>query len=51
MLYTEFNPRDFEAHWLAEQLSPTLLARELPVTAENYMMQIGLNRMFEQLVS
>ncbi len=49
MLYTEFNPRDFEAHWLAEQLSPTLLARELPVTAENYMIQIGLNRMFEQI--
>lgn len=49
MLYTEFNPRDFEQHWLAEQLSPTLLARELPVTAENYMMQIGLNRTFEQI--
>lgn len=49
MLYTEFNPRDFEQHWLAEQLSPTLLARELPVTAENYMMQIGLNRAFEQI--
>lgn len=48
MLYTEFNPRDFEAHWLAEQLSPTLLARELPVTAENYMMQMALNRMFEK---
>lgn len=49
MLYTEFNPRDFEAHWLAEQLSPTLLARELPVEAENYMLQIALNRTFEQL--
>lgn len=49
MLYTEFNPRDFETHWLAEQLSPTLLARELPVTAENYMIQMGLNRMFEQI--
>jgi len=49
MLYTEFNPRDFEQHWLAEQLSPTLLARELPVTAENYMMQMGLNRAFEQI--
>lgn len=49
MLYTEFNPRDFEQHWLAEELSPTLLARELPVTAENYMMQIGLNRAFEQV--
>jgi hypothetical protein len=47
MFYTEFNPRDFEEHWLAEQLSPTLLARELPLTAENYMMQIALNRTFE----
>lgn len=49
MLYTEFNPRDFEQHWLAEQLTPTLLARELPVTAENYMMQMALNRTFEQV--
>lgn len=47
MFYTEFNPREFEEHWLAESLSPTLLARELPVTAENYMMQIALNRTFE----
>ena len=49
MLYTEFDPRDFEQHWLAEQLSPTLLARELPVQAENYMMQMALNRTFEQV--
>jgi len=49
MVYTEFNPRDYEQHWLAEELSPTLLARELPVTAENYMMQIGLRRAFEQI--
>ena len=49
MCYVEFNPRDYEAHWLAEDLSPTLLARELPVTAENYMMQIALNRTFEQI--
>jgi len=49
MVYTEFNPRDYEQHWLAEELSPTLLARELPVTAENYMMQIGLQRAFEQI--
>jgi len=49
MVYTEFNPRDYEQHWLAEQLSPSLLARELPVTAENYMMQIGLQRAFEQI--
>ena len=49
MVYTEFNPRNFESHWLAEELSPTLLARELPVTAENYMMQMALNRTFEQI--
>jgi len=49
MCYTEFNPRDYEQHWLAEQLSPTLLARELPITAENYMMQIALNRTFESI--
>lgn len=49
MLYTEFNPRDFEDHWLAEQLSPTLLAREVPVEAENYMMQMALNRAMEQV--
>lgn len=49
MVYSEFNPRDFEQHWLAEQLSPTLLAREVPVQAENYMLQIALNRAMEQL--
>lgn len=49
MVYSEFNPRDYEQHWLAEQLSPTLLAREVPVLAENYMMQIGLQRAFEQI--
>jgi hypothetical protein len=49
MVYTEFNPRDYEQHFLAEQLSRTLLARELPVTAENYMMQIALNRSLEQV--
>ncbi len=49
MLYTEFNPRNYEQNFLAEQLSRTLLARELPVTAENYMMQIGLNRAMEQI--
>jgi hypothetical protein len=49
MVYTEFNPRDYEQHWLAEELSRELLARELPVTAENYMMQIGLDRAFEQV--
>lgn len=49
MVYTEFNPRDYEQHWLAEQLSKTLLSRQLPPTAENFMMQIALNRAFEQV--
>lgn len=51
MLYFEFNPRDFEAHWFAEQLSPSLLARELPQTAETFiMMQVmkRLNEFFEK---
>jgi hypothetical protein len=49
MVYTEFNPRNFESNFLAEQLSRTLLAREVPVTAENYMMQMALGRTFEQV--
>ena len=49
MVYTEFNPRSLELNWLAEQLNPKLLARELPLTAENYMMQMALNRTFEQI--
>lgn len=49
MVYATFNPRDFEQHWEAEKLSPTLLARELPASVENYMMQIALNRAFEQI--
>ena len=49
MVYTEFNPRQYEQNFLAEELSPTLLARELPVTAENYMLQIGLERALEQV--
>lgn len=35
MIYFEFNPRDFEDHWYAEQLSPTLLTRGLPSTIES----------------
>lgn len=49
MCYTEFNPRNFESNFLAEQMSQTLLARELPVTAENYMVQLALNRVFENV--
>lgn len=48
MLYQEFNPRDLESHWEAEKLSPTLLARELPVTFENYVTALIVGRAFEQ---
>jgi hypothetical protein len=51
MVYAEINPRDLEQHWVAESLSPTLLAREIPVTVENYIMQMGLNRALEQIES
>lgn len=50
MLYYEFNPRDFEAHWFAEQQSPQLLARQLPQTIEAFMMMqqmLRLNEFFE----
>jgi hypothetical protein len=49
MAFLDFNPRDFESHWYAEQLSRTLLARELPITAENVMLQLTMNRVFEQV--
>jgi len=44
MLYYEINPRDFETHFYAEQLQPKLLGRELPVTAENFIMMQTLKR-------
>jgi len=47
MVYNEFNPRDFEIHWLSQELADTLLAAELPRTASNYMMQIALDRIAE----
>lgn len=53
MLYYEFNPRDYESHWYAEQLQPRLLGRELPVTAENFMMMqtmARLNEFFENAI-
>jgi hypothetical protein len=34
MVYLEFNPSAFEQHWLAVQMNPLLLDRELPSTAE-----------------
>lgn len=53
MLYYEFNPRDYEEHFYAEQLAPKLLGRELPVTAENFMMMqtmARLNEFFESSI-
>ena len=47
MLYTEINPRDFEAHWYAEQQSPKLLTRELPATAEAFIMMQTMKRLNE----
>ena len=47
MLYYEFNPRDFETHFYAEQLQPRLLGRELPVTAENFMVMQTMKRLNE----
>lgn len=49
MIYTEFNPRNYEESFVAEQLSKTLLAREVPATVESFMMQIALNRAAEQI--
>ena len=39
MVYAEFDPRDFEAHWFATQLNPTLIDRRLPVSIESVLIQ------------
>lgn len=44
MIYTEFNPRDFEAHWYAIQLNETLIDRRLPMTVESVVVQEVLKR-------
>lgn len=44
MIYTEFNPRDYEAHWFATQLNPTLIDRALPVSVESVVVQEVLKR-------
>lgn len=43
-IYTEFNPRDYEAHWFATMLSPTLIDRTLPATVESVVVQEVLKR-------
>jgi hypothetical protein len=53
MLYVEFNPRDYEAHWQAVNLSPKLIDRELPPTAEEFtVLQVmrRLNEFFENAI-
>jgi hypothetical protein len=44
MIYTEFNPRDYEAHWFATTLNPTLIDRALPITVESTVVQEVLKR-------
>jgi hypothetical protein len=44
MMYFEFNPRDFEAHWYAVQLENKLLDATLPPTIENFMMLQTMKR-------
>jgi hypothetical protein len=44
MIYTEFNPRDYEDHWYATQLEPTLIDRALPYTVESVVVQEVLKR-------
>lgn len=49
MFYTEFNPRDLEAHWESQNLSKTLLKRKLPPTFESYIMYMMSGRVFESM--
>lgn len=39
LIYFEFNPRQFENHWLAVQMNPELLDATLPATAEATVIQ------------
>jgi hypothetical protein len=47
MLYIEFNPRDFEAHWQAVNLNPKLIDRDLPPTAEDFVTRQTMARLNE----
>jgi hypothetical protein len=47
MLYTEFNPRDYEAHWFATQLNDKLIDAQLPQTAEAFTMMQVMKRSHE----
>ncbi len=49
MLFVLFAPSDFESHWTAVQLNPLLLEAELPVNAENAMMDLIMGQMAEYM--
>jgi len=49
MFYTEFNPRDLEAHWESQNLSKELLKRKLSPTFESYAMYMMAGRVFESM--
>jgi hypothetical protein len=44
MIYTEFNPRDYEAHWFATMMEPKLIDARLPVSIESVVAQEVLKR-------
>ena len=44
MIYTEFNPRDYEAHWFATQLNDKLIDTKLPVSVESLVIQEVMKR-------
>ena len=44
MIYMEFNPRDFEAHWEAVNMNPELLDAALPSAVESVLIQEVLKR-------
>lgn len=47
-VYEEFNPRDLEENQLAEQLSTTILDREVPQNLQSQLVQLVLNRVGEK---
>ncbi|RYD57014.1 MAG: hypothetical protein EOP56_09410 [Sphingobacteriales bacterium] len=44
MIYTEFNPRDYEDHWFATQLQATIANRPLPGSVESVVIEEVLKR-------
>lgn len=53
MIYTEFNPRDFENHWKAVELGNKIIDRSLPQTAESMIAQELIkrhNRFFNKFI-